>query len=251
MKTALKGTFSSPTISPLGGKGKVPDYESQTARPAAGRERQTGRIWDGPGDGNCRTGQKSVRLEMKLSWVTSALQCRCSPVTLLLAVVTTLLGMTKVWVTPHKAAPGFTFSTVTAHPAIDVFLFKHCFLECFSPQRRQQPIPSSLDHSKPLPIWIINSLVWGVELKAVFLGRCFVVCCFFVCFLKLFLLFLFYCFHIFNQTMENGFKRNPEGTSMMLNEKAREISWSTGTGWSMKLNSCLSMTHQDKAAGED
>lgn len=62
----LKGTLSS-QISPLGRREKVPECEPQTPRPAAAGEGRTGWIGGAPGDGACMTGQKSRRLEMKLS----------------------------------------------------------------------------------------------------------------------------------------------------------------------------------------
>lgn len=72
---------------------------------------------------------------------------------------------------PHKAAPGFTFSMVTAHPVIDVSLFLHWgfFGFFFSPWRWQEPTPLPLVHPKPWPIWIIISPIWGMALKTVLL----------------------------------------------------------------------------------
>lgn len=94
-----RGPSPCPQISLLGRRGKVPKCEPQTPRTASSGEGRTGWTGGGPGDGACQTGQKSQQLEMELScWVTSALQCRCFPVAVFPTVLTTLLGMTNVWV---------------------------------------------------------------------------------------------------------------------------------------------------------
>lgn len=170
MKTALRGTLSSPRISPLGRKGKVPECESQTPRPAAGRERQTGWVWDAPGDGTCRTGQKSVRLERKLSAESHQLCNAGAFLSLSSSLLCLLFGGWPMSESPLiKLLLDSHFPQLLHILVIDVFLFKHTLLGCF-PLREgsnQQPTPSSLDHSRLWPLWIISSLVWGVALKAV------------------------------------------------------------------------------------
>ena len=186
--------------------GGRPECEPQTPRAAAAGEGRTG--WIGDALGMLARQHRNLRGWRWKSPTESPHLCNAGPFLSLYS----WLFRPLFWGWPmsesslHKAASGSMFSTVTAHPVIDVFLFKHCG---FFPLGDGRNPLLCLDHSKPWLIWVINSLIWGMSLKTCFL-----------LFLSL------------KKNMESGFKRNPEGTSMLLNERIREVSWSSGPPWS-------------------